>query len=484
MFMLVLKCRSCVKAFLNGKKLYAKNIMKLRLKTTIFIATVWFFFFNSSCYAQFALIRDAQTEKFLRELCDPIFVSAKLNPDDISIYVVNDSTINAFVSGGQNIFINTGLIRKYETPNALIGVVAHEVGHITSGHIARSSEEIQSATTTMFLSYLLGIGAVIAGSPEAGQGIILGGSDFAQKLYLKFSRTQEEAADRHALQYLEKIDYPPSGLVELLEFFETQNRGYQGQINEYAQSHPISRKRIDYLKSNIKKKSDDKKINQKLQPQMNIVLAKLEAFIDNPDLVIKKYENDESEIANYEKAIAFYRKGKTAQALELLDKIILENKNDGFLYELKAQILYESNNVSEAILVYKKAIDLLSNRDSSQAKIYFATAILSLKNNDLSLIKMAIKNLKEAQKFENDNPFLFKQFANAYNKIGDEARSFAALAEYNFLVGDTEKAQKYGETAKEKFEENKNNNSAKSDLLRLDDLLELIKNDKKSKNKT
>ena len=449
--------------------------MNLRLKLTALLSFLCLSF-ASLAHAQISLIRDAQTEKFLRELCQPIFSAAGLQTEEVNIYIVGDDSINAFISGGQNVFINTGLIRKYKTPDALIGVVAHESGHIAAGHLARSSEEAKKAGAAMLLSYILGIGAVVAGSPEAGQGIILGGSQTAERFYMKFTRSQEEAADRHALIYLEKINYPATGLITLLEFFENQLRGYQGQIDEYALSHPISKKRVDYLKNNFNaKNAANTELNAKLQPQMNQVLAKLDGFIDDPDFVIKKYQNKDDNNSKYAKSVAFYRKGKTSQALRLLDEIITKNENDGFLYELKGQILFESGDISSAIVNYNKTIQLLKNQDSSQAKIYFSLAILSLKKYDKDLINLAISRLKEAQIFEKENPFLFKNLSNAYNKIGDEARSYAALAEYNFLIGEKKKALKYATDAKEKFATQKN---VRFDLLRLEDLIELVKNDK------
>ncbi|OFW80013.1 MAG: hypothetical protein A2887_00110 [Alphaproteobacteria bacterium RIFCSPLOWO2_01_FULL_40_26] len=431
--------------------------------------------FTTPAFANLSLIRDAETEKFLRELSQPIFKEAGLNSQNIKIYIVNDDSINAFVSGGQNVFINTGLIRKYNTPNALIGVIAHETGHITAGHLARSAEGAKEAQNAMLLSYLLGIGAAISGAPDAGAAVILGGSQSAQRLYMKFTRTQEEAADAHAIEYLDKMRYPADGLIKLLEFFEMQMVGYKDQLDEYLLSHPISRKRIELIKTRTAHKNfSDKKTNQKLQPIMNRVLAKLAGFIDQPDETLKKYKNHHDENANYTKSIALFKKGKISESLELLDPIIEKNPRDGFLHELKGQILFESGKIQDSILAYNQALKLLSLIDSPTTKISFASAILSLKTTDNELINLAIQNLEEAKNFEDENPFLFKQLANAYSRKNDEARSLLALAEFNLLIGEKEKCQKYAKEAKEKLQK-----SDKMEIMRADDLLELAK-DKKS----
>jgi predicted Zn-dependent protease len=453
-----------------------------------FFNLILVFFLAKNSFAQGntpSLIRDAETEKFLHQLADPIFEAANLNPQNIKIYIVNDDSINAFVSRGQNVFINTGLIRKYRTPDTLIGVIAHETGHIAAGHLARSFEGAENAQGAMLMSYLLGLGAIIAGAPDAGTALIMGGSNTAQRLYMKFTRNQEEAADQHAVQYLDKLAYPATGLVNLLEFFETEMIGYQGQIDEYLLSHPVSRKRIDLIKERTRGKNfSDQKINQQLQRSMNIVLAKLEAFIENPDVLLKKYQSRNDEQANYIKAVALFKKGKIAESLKLLDQIIVSknSKRDaselGFLFELKGQILFESGDVKNSALAYDRSIKLLSELDAAQAKIAFSAAILSLKEDDADLLKLAIKRLKEAEIFENENPFLFRQLALAYSKIKDEGRSLLALAEFNLLIDQKEKCRTYAKDAKEKLDK-----SAVAELLRADDLLELAAEDKKGKEK-
>ncbi len=435
-----------------------------------------------------SLIRDAETEKFLRELSRPIFLAANLNPQNISIYIINDNTLNAFVSGGQNVFINTGLIRKYNTPDTLIGVIAHESGHIAAGHLARSSEGSQEAQGAMLLSYLLGIGAALGGAPDVGMALLMGGNDTANRLFMKYTRGQEEAADNHAVEYLGKMQYPANGLIRLLDFFQSEMVGYQGQIDEYLLSHPVSKKRIDLIRARTKGVIfSNKKINKDLQPEMDRVLAKLEGFMENPDEILRKYQNQNDEFSNYKKSIAFFRKGEIKKSLELLDRIIEKNSaitiksrynspELGFLYELKGQILFESGQIVASSIAYDQALKLLALQDSSQAKIAFAGAILALPQTDKDLVNLAIKKLNEAEKYENENPYLYRQLATAYSKINDEGRSMLALAKFNCMIGQKEKCTKYAKQAQGKLDK-----SAKAELVQIDDLLEDEKEEKNGK---
>jgi len=448
-----------------------------RLLITILAAKIYL---ASSALAQISLIRDAQSEKFLRDLSTPIFKAADLNPKDINIYIVNDSSINAFVSGGQNMFINIGLITRYKTPDTLIGVIAHETGHIKAGHLARSHEAYEKAYTTMLLSYLLGIGAVVAGSPDAGMAVITGGQDAATRLYLKFNRSQEEAADFHAIRYLSEIEYPSAGLVTLLKYFNQQMVGYEGQIDEYLLTHPVSTKRIDLILDRTKNNHfSNTKMNSALQNQMSIVIKKLEGFTQNPEEILRKYKNKNQPLDNYIKAIAYFRNNQLTKSLQLLNPLISSTKNTqekGFLYELKGQILFENGQIDNAIISYNKAIKYLNIKYSSQAKLAFAAAILNLNSSDEDLLKLASKNLEEAKIYEKQTPFLFKQLSNSYHKLGQHGKSYLALAEYSLLINEKEKARKYAQKAKDELDEDD-----KMNILRAEDISELSKKDKKDK---
>jgi predicted Zn-dependent protease len=434
------------------------------------VAGLFLIFFAKFSFAQ-SLIRDAETEKFLRDLSDPIFKAASLKPEDIKIYIVNDNSINAFVSSGQNVFINTGLIRKYNAPDTLIGVIAHEAGHISGGHLARSKEGAEEAEGAMILSYLLGVGAIIGGAPDVGSALIIGGSQSAQRLYVKYTRHQEEAADQHAIRYLRNMSYPADGLIKLLEFFDTQLIGYKGQIDEYLLSHPVSRKRITLLKEHSKSWNfSNKKINRGLQTAKDRVSAKLEGFIDNPNSLLIKYHKQYDENSNYIKSIAHFRRGEISKSLEFLNPIINKNPNDGFLHELKGQILFESGSIENAVLSYNQAIKLIPIKYSGLAQMSFSASILALNTSDKYLINLAVKNLEAAKTFESDSPILFKYLADAYNKKGDEGRSYLALAEYHFLIKEKDRAKKYADKAKEKLRK-----SDKIEQLRADDLIELMR---------
>lgn len=424
-------------------------------------------FINSAKAEGLALIRDAEIEDFLYDLTWPIFKTSGLDPNRIEIYIVNDNTINAFVAGGQNVFINTGLITKYKDPDVLIGVLAHETGHMAAGHLARGSEDMKNAGNTMLATYILGIAAAVA-NPSAGMALIMGGSQIAQRTSLKFTRGQEEAADQLALKYLNKLNYPADGLLKLLELFASEESAYKGQIDEYALTHPISKKRINFIKAYLKNEHLEKPANyMELQRRLNRIIVKLNAFLGKPDQILQEYNQNNTD-SKYANVIAYYKKGNVKQAISIVDDLIQKNPNDGYLYDLKGQILLESGNLELAIVAYKKTIDLLPN--NNLARISLANAIINLNLGDKEITNVAIDNLKIALRKEVYDPSIYKQLSVAYNQNNETGKSYLALAEYNLMQNDKKKATKYAKLAKKNLDKND-----KVNLLRADDILEFAK---------
>jgi predicted Zn-dependent protease len=434
------------------------------MRSKILIFFIIFFWPIISKAEGLSLIRDAEIEDFLYDIANPIAKVANLNPSNIKIYIINDSSLNAFVAGGQNIFINTGLITKYNDPDVLIGVIAHEIGHISSGHLARGSEDIKKATNTMLLSYIAGIATAAIASPDAGMAMILGGSQIATRTALRFTRSQEEAADLLALKYLKATNNSKNGLLKLLKFFEQEEVGYKQQIDEYALTHPVSEKRVSFIK--LQPTNYQQKTNLDLKKRLTRIIAKLNAFLNDSDKTLKEY-SDKNKNSQYAQAIAYYKKGNIQKAIEIVNMLITKTPKDNYLYDLKGQILFESGNIFESIISYNQAIKL--NSGNNLAKIAMATSLIQLNSGDKQLIDFAIKNLLIAKRYEEEEN-IYQQLSRAYNQNGSLGKSYLTLAELNLLKKNKEQTKKYIELAKENLEKND-----KISLLRLDDVEEFAK---------
>lgn len=304
-----------------------------------------------------SLIRDAEIEMTLRRYADPILTAAQLTPASVNIFIVNDPAINAYVAGGSNMFIHTGLILAAEDPAMLIGVIAHEAGHIAGGHLAQGSEQLQNATVGAIISYVLGAAAALGGSGDVGSAVISAGQHVAQRNLLSFSRMNEQAADQAALQYLDSNKISASGLLDLMEKLRMKETLYKNQMDPYALTHPLSKERIAHIRGHLLGSDiPEKQVPESYQSLHPRMLAKLKGFLQSPEITLSHYPpEDQSLSARYARAVAYHRLSKTELALAEMDGLLAEQPDDPYFLELKGQILSESGRNAEALPYYRKA---------------------------------------------------------------------------------------------------------------------------------
>jgi predicted Zn-dependent protease len=348
----------------------------LRIKNTyflIFFLSFAIFLSFSKCFASIKIIRDTEVESVIHKIAQPLLEAAKIDKE-VQIFIVADSEVNAFVTDGKKIFINSGLIQKFPDYELIAGVIAHEIGHIKSGHLAQSYENNKNINNIALYSYLLGLGALISGSSDAGQAIISSGINLATSNYLKYTRSQEESADSIAIELLSCNNIDKKGLLMLLDYFRKQTTAQEQYRSQYQNTHPISIKRIEFIKHKKKVNSYDNLVEKNTQDMnflLKMVSAKLEAFsisskiIENLDLsggyFISNQEKFPIKAAiskDYKDSIMLYRVGQIKESLDKL-KSIKEKlyKNDFFIDELIGQILFESGNFIEARKYYKLALN-------------------------------------------------------------------------------------------------------------------------------
>ena len=414
------------------------DIFLLRTYTPLILAILSIITFPISSGA--SIIRDTEVEASLRDVVDPILKAANLSPQSVQIYIVNDSEINAYVAGGQNIFINTGLLRLSDNPSMLMGVVAHETGHISGGHLARGANDYKSTVMKSTVGFLLGLAASAAGSPDAGQAIIAGTSHIANRELLKHTRVQEESADQAALAYLDKIGYSAQGLLDLLEILYKKENTLYDKRNPYTLTHPLSRERMDYVKSHLQTTTKTHAIPQAVIERYTLSIVKLMAFLDEPRTVLTRYPlSDHSTKARYARVIAYYRIPDLPHALAEIDSLIKDYPTNPYYIELKGQILFETGHVAEAIPCYEAAKRLLPQ--ASLIKIELANTYLATEDNTHA--QAAIDNLEQALPKEKESAFIWRQLAVAYGRSGQLGMSNLALAEEALLQNDIPTAEQF-----------------------------------------
>lgn len=394
-----------------------------------------------------SLLRDTEIEESLRVYTDPILRAANLQSSSVDIYLVNDPSLNAFVTRGQNIFLHTGLILEAKTPNQLKGVIAHEAGHIAAGHLARRDQSNRSAYGSLLIAAGLGIAAILAGEAQAGATILAGSTQFATLDVLAHSRINEASADQAAASYLEITGQSGKGLVEFFEKFRYQEVLSNARRYPYFRGHPLSSDRIDKLRE-VVGESPFVNVQDTDEEQFALVMAqaKIVGFIDAPQTVFSKFpETDTSQPARYARAVAFYRAADLRNAVATIDSLIAEDPENPYFYELKGQILYESGKGAEAIDPMTRAVEL--KPEAPLLEVALAQALIEGGAPDQ--IERSIKLLKSALQKENSNGFAWYQLSQAYDRRGEPALARYAIAEQSFAMGNYQRAQSFALRAQE-----------------------------------
>jgi predicted Zn-dependent protease len=409
------------------------------------------------------ILRDAETEQLFRDMERPIILAAGLRPENVQILVLQDNSINAFVAGGQIVYVHSGLLTAADNVNQVQGVVAHEIGHIVGGHVIRMGEGVKVATGVMLLSLLLGVAAMAAGATDAGAGIAAAGQQVAERKFLAFTRTQESSADQAGAKFLNQAGVSGRGLLEF--FKKMQNEEYRYSIPQddaYAYTHPLTGDRIQVLEEELKASpSWGKATDPALEARFQRVKAKLIGYIDDPQQTLNLYpESNQSEPARYARAYAYHKQAYPDRALAEMDSLLKDRPGDPFYLELKGQILLESGKPAEALASLRDAV--AHAPDQPLIASLLGSALIATENpKNMAEAKTV---LRAAVARDNSNPFAWYQLGIVYDREGDEPRAALATAERYNLQGQAKLALANAEMAMRGIPEGSN------DYLRAQDI--------------
>ena len=407
-----------------------------------------------------SIIRDAEIEQLLREYTLPIFRAAGINASATKIILVGDRSFNAFVANGQKIFINVGAIMDAKTPNELIGVLAHESGHIAGGHLARQRQELARAQILAVAGMLMGAGAVVAqarsgpygkvGSDGAGMmGAMLGPQELIRRSLLAYQRGEEQAADRAAVNYLTSIGQSARGLLTTMERFQNDALFKTDKIDPYLMSHPLPTERIASLDSAARASpAFHVKDPPALQARHDLARAKLFGFMSGAAEVARRYPlSDNALPARYARAIATYRQGRLDQALVQIDALIAAEPGNAYFQELKGQTLLESGRAGPSLPYLRRATALAPG--ALPIRVLLGHALVGA--GDPAGAREATTILTQVLQRDDDYAEAWQFLAMAYERRGDTPNSQLAAAQALFLQGNMIAARTQADRAQKQF---------------------------------
>jgi len=400
------------------------------------------------------VIRAAEIEQLLRDYTQPLLRAAGLAQQNIQVVIINDRAFNAFVMDGRRIFVNAGALTDSTTPNQIIGVLAHESGHIAGGHLSRLREQLAVAQTQSIIAMLLGLGAMVAAG-RSGQNVgdpsvaILGPQETIRRSLLSYQRSQEEQADRSGVRFLAATGQSPKGMYETFKRFVDQSLFAARGADPYMQSHPMPSERVAALET-LAKASPlwEKHDSPELQLRHDLARAKLAGFLDRGDTVARRYPFSDSGLpARYARAIATYRHADLRAAVAQIDALIQVQPNNPYFHELKGQALLEGGKPAEAIAPLRRAVQLAPV--PALIQVLLAQALNA--SNDPKAADEAVSLLRAALAREPEVPEGYAQLAMAYGRKGDLAQADLASAQAAFTRGDVKTARELAARAKTRF---------------------------------
>lgn len=381
-----------------------------------------------------SILRDAETEELLRDMSYPLIEASELEPESVEIVLINDPSINAFVAGGQVVYVHAGLLNAADTANEVQGVIAHELGHITAGHVVRFNERTRSAQGITILSLLLGVGAALAGAGDAALGAIMAGQQAAVGSFLAFNRNQEASTDLAGARYLSGAGISGRGMISFFEKLRNAEirRGFsQADDAAYSRTHPLSGDRIQTLRGILGDDAAwDTPPDPVMQARFETAQAKLYGYLAEPKRTLQQYpETDQSIPGRYARAYAFHKDAQVEKALAEADSLLAENPVNPYFLELKGQILLESGRPQEALAPLRKATELTLSQPLIAGM--FGHALIA--TEDRSNYVEAERVLRAAVAKDRFNPFAWYQLGVVYAERGDIPRARLASAEQQVM---------------------------------------------------
>jgi predicted Zn-dependent protease len=402
------------------------------------------------------IIRDTEIENLLRDYARPILKVAGVAKQNVRVIVLNDRTFNAFVMDGRHIFINAGALFDAKTPNEVIGVLAHETGHLAGGHLVRLRERLAQAQTQSIVALLLGVGAMVgaaasgvSGAGEVGQAAILAPQSAIMRSLLAYARTQEDQADHAAVKFLNATHQSPKGMVTLFKRLANDSLYRSQGADPYLQTHPMPADRVATLEQ-IARASPywNRKDPPALQLRHDLMRAKLSGFLESPGTVLRRYPlSDHSLPARYARAISAYRHSDLRRAIAQIDGLIASEPNNPYFEELKGQALLEGGRPAAAVAPLRRAVQL--SHGAPLIEIMLAQAMIATNNRKFA--DQAVGLLNSALRHEPDMPNAYAQLAMAYGQKGDLAHADLASAQAAFARGDVKTARMLAERAKHRL---------------------------------
>ena len=385
------------------------------------------------------MIRDTELETGLQTLMEPIVEAGGYPPNSIAIRIIIDPNYNAFVAGEQIIYVHSGLLLNAKSAEEIVGVLAHEIGHLKAGHVPRRDAAIADANSANALAALAAIALAAGGGGDTAAGVLIGGQDQATRKLLQTIRYDEAVADEIGLSLLDKAGISASGLRDMMQRMAAQRALPENRQSRYYQTHPAAAERLRTYQDHVNRSAGQTTpINNEMLALVDRLETKMRAYVEPPQSVLAQFDDTDALTHLYAKSIALYRRGALEPALTVIDDLIDIAPQDPFFHEFRGDVLLSMAKPDAAALAYKRAISI--RPDSPQILLNYGRALVA--NGKTKSLTDAISALEQARDGEPKWTFVYRQLAIAYGRAGRLADADITLADEALMTGDTQQAIK------------------------------------------
>lgn len=412
-----------------------------------------------------SLINDTEIERVLTELVMPLAIAADIPENRLRVHIVNDNDFNAFVMGGEDVYIYTGLLTQIKSPSALQAVIAHELGHTLGGHMAQMSSRMDAELKRAMLIQALGVGLMVAGgNPSLGAGVLAGSSGVAQQSMMAFSRDEERIADNMGLDLMIRAGQNPNGYMEVFEQMNHMSEPLESKINPNHVNHPLTSERLKNIRAQIEKSDykykPDAKLDARRAADYELVRAKLIGYLDLPSRVYALYpQSDKSDAAIYARAIVNMQTGNLDAARVGTKTLISRNSDNPYFYELLGDIEYQLGNYDASVSAYEHSLKFAGNAPQIQTALALVLSERGVADDNARAIDLCKRVL-----LTEPTPLAYWVLARAYGT--DDGRSDWAMAEFYNMRGDKKNMKKYARRAQKNLSAHSPEYIKSGDLLK------------------
>jgi predicted Zn-dependent protease len=380
------------------------------------------------------LLPNEQANSYITLLGKRILGYSENAPFDFQFSIIRSSAINAFATPGGYVYLNQGLINLAENEAELAGVLAHEIAHVNGRHIA----EIIDRSTKLNISTLAAIlaGAFLGGGGEVTAAVASFSVAAATTLSLKYSRQQEEAADRTGLSYLVAAGYNGRATLDFLKIMR-RFEYYSNTIPSYFLTHPGTDERTHYIDSLLQttyNRGGADHIIGNLKRIQTILLLDTKAPDSNLPYFQKNLKDhpDDPDLL-YGLAKTEEKLGMTREALEHFQKALFLAPDDPDILRDLGIALFKLGQFEDAARNLRRAIRFREN--DVDANLHLGKTLAALGD-----MRGALRLYTNLDARRPDDPEIHYNMAMVYGKMGRTGDSHYYFGLYFKKKGKTDSA--------------------------------------------